>query len=73
MHLPQSLQQWEWLIVNDASNSAEGLATLDRIRAWADPRIRVIDLPENRGLPGARNAGSAKPAAPCFSRSMPTI
>ena len=54
----QSLQQWEWIIVNDASTNAESLANLDRIRD-SDPRIRVIDLPENRGPGAARNAGYA--------------
>lgn len=54
--LGQSLQQWEWLIVNDGSTDASARARLD---AWRerDPRIRVLDHPENRGLPAARNTG----------------
>ncbi len=54
----QSLQQWEWLIVNDASDDPASLAVLARFRD-ADPRIRVIDHDLNRGLPAARNTGFA--------------
>lgn len=60
--LGQSLQQIEWLIVNDGSTSAEALAGLERYRA--DPRVRVIDHPRNRGLPAARNSGFAAARAP---------
>jgi len=52
----QSFQQWEWLIVNDASTDAHALAILKEYRE-RDPRIRVIDLPENVGAGSARNAG----------------
>ncbi len=52
----QSLQQWEWLIVNDGSDEPEALRVLDAFRE-KDPRIRVIDLDANQGLPAARNAG----------------
>lgn len=54
--LRQSFQDWEWIIVNDGSTNAEALAVLDEYRA-CDPRVRVLDLPENRGLSAARNAG----------------
>jgi glycosyltransferase involved in cell wall biosynthesis len=54
--LQQSLQQWEWLIVNDGSTDRESLAQLEPYRA-GDPRIRVIDHQQNRGLSGARNTG----------------
>jgi glycosyltransferase involved in cell wall biosynthesis len=54
--LRQSLQQWEWLIVNDGSSEAESLALLQEYRS-CDPRIRVIDHPVNRGLSAARNTG----------------
>ena len=53
--LGQSLQQWEWIIVNDGSTDEESLKVLESYRTIEDPRIRVIDLPENRGLPAARN------------------
>jgi hypothetical protein len=58
----QTLQQWEWLIVNDGSTDPAALEVLEPLRG-ADPRIRVIDQP-NRGLPAARNAGVAASAAP---------
>lgn len=54
--LRQSFQQWEWLIINDASTQPEALALLDDYRR-RDPRIRVIDLPHNGGPGVARNAG----------------
>jgi glycosyltransferase involved in cell wall biosynthesis/GT2 family glycosyltransferase len=54
--LQQSLQQWEWLIVNDGSTEPGSLALLDSYRQ-RDPRIRVIDHPTNRGLSAARNTG----------------
>ncbi len=54
--LQQSLQQWEWLIINDGSDNPEALQVLTAFRK-KDPRIRVIDLPTNQGLPAARNAG----------------
>ncbi len=52
----QSLQQWEWIIVNDGSNDPSSGEILERYRN-GDPRVRVIDHPENRGLPAARNTG----------------
>src|SRR4030042_4257993 len=52
----QSLQQWEWLIINDGSTDLPALQILDEYRN-RDPRIRVIDHPENRGLRAARNTG----------------
>jgi len=54
--LQQSLQQWEWLIVNDGSTDPESLAILDSYRR-SDPRIRVIDHEVNKGLSAARNTG----------------
>ncbi|MGE0683167.1 MAG: glycosyltransferase [Candidatus Binatia bacterium] len=54
--LRQSLQQWEWLIVNDGSTDPEALATLYSYRQ-GDPRIRVLDHEENKGLSAARNTG----------------
>src|SRR5262245_49821275 len=60
--LRQSLQQWEWVIVNDGSDDREALRTLLPLRS-ADSRIRVLDQP-NRGLAAARNAGAAASTAP---------
>ena len=54
--LRQSFQAWEWLIVNDGSTDPEALVVLNSYRA-SDPRIRIIDHPENRGLSAARNTG----------------
>lgn len=54
--LRQSMQQWEWLIINDGSTEPEALAILNQYRQQ-DPRIRVIDHAENRGLSAARNTG----------------
>ncbi len=56
--LRQSLQQWEWLIVNDASTDAGALRILDQYRD-RDARIRVIDHPQNKGLAASRNTGFA--------------
>ena len=54
--LQQSLQQFEWIIVNDGSYEAESLTILEHYRGL-DPRIKVIDQPSNLGLPAARNTG----------------
>ena len=35
----QSLQQWEWILINDASPDAEARVALDELAA-SDPRIR---------------------------------
>lgn len=53
--LGQSLQSFEWIIVNDASTDPVSLAALDRVRGI--PRVRVIDLQQNGGPGRARNAG----------------
>ncbi len=52
----QSFQQWEWIIVNDGSTDEEALTVLDRYRDL-DPRIKIIDLPQNCGVSAARNRG----------------
>jgi len=54
--LRQSLQQWEWVIINDGSTESESLTILDHYRR-SDPRIRVIDHGANKGLSAARNTG----------------
>ncbi|MCC5835294.1 MAG: glycosyltransferase [Opitutales bacterium] len=56
----QTLQQWEWLIINDCSTDPEALKVLDKYRNSEDPRIRVIDMPENGGPSRARNFGVSK-------------
>lgn len=55
----QSLQNFEWIIVNDGSNDSDALRVLDEYRELAarDGRVRIIDHAKNHGLPGARNTG----------------
>lgn len=57
--LGQSLQNWEWLIVNDGSTKPQARAVLDRYRELGrqDARIRVLDMPANAGPSAARNFG----------------
>ncbi|MDE6514201.1 MAG: glycosyltransferase [Muribaculaceae bacterium] len=52
--LGQTYGNLEVIVVNDASTDN----TMECVGEFADPRLRVIDLPENRGLSGARNAGT---------------
>ena len=52
--LRQSFQQWQWLIVDDASTSEEALELLEEYRRL-DSRIRVIRHQRNRGPGAARN------------------
>jgi hypothetical protein len=60
--LGQSLQRFEWLIVDDASDDAESRAALGAVRAL-DPRIRVVAHARNRGLAAARNTAFANARA----------
>ncbi len=59
----QSFQQWEWIIVNDASTNPEALAILDSYRN-TDARIRVIDHEVNQGPSAARNTAYRAAHAP---------
>ena len=54
--LGQSLQDWEWLVVDDGSTNPSSLTMLSRLAA-RDPRVRILRLDPNRGLARARNAG----------------
>ncbi len=58
--LRQSLQQWEWLVVNDGSDDPAALRALLPLRS-ADGRIRVLDRPR-QGAAAARNTGAAATA-----------
>ena len=59
----QSFQQWEWIIVNDASTNPEALSILDSYRN-TDARIRVIDHEVNQGPSAARNTAYRAAHAP---------
>lgn len=52
--LAQSFTDFELILVDDASTD-DSAAVCEHY--LADPRVRLLRLPENRGLPGARNAG----------------
>src|SRR6476619_1684609 len=60
--LGQTLQQWEWVIVNDGSNDRAAQGVLQRLRQCGDARIHLIDQP-NRGQPAAKNTGVAASSA----------
>ncbi|SOC06916.1 glycosyltransferase family 2 protein [Rhodobacter maris] len=53
----QSWQALEILVIDDAST--DGTAAVAARAAAADPRIRLLSLPQNLGAYGARNAGLA--------------
>ncbi|MCC5806450.1 MAG: glycosyltransferase [Opitutales bacterium] len=59
----QTLQQWEWLIVNDGSTDPQALGELETYRRSDDERIRVIDMAANSGPAAARNRGVAEARA----------
>lgn len=59
----QSLQQWEWLIVDDGSTTEESRAALARLDG-VDPRIRVVRHESNRGVSAARNTAIREARAP---------
>lgn len=52
--LAQTYTDLEVIVVNDASTDD----TMTAVGEFVDPRLQVINLPENRGLSGARNAGT---------------
>jgi glycosyltransferase involved in cell wall biosynthesis len=52
--LEQTLQDFEIIIVNDGSTDGETVGILSALE-W--PKTRVIHLPQNMGLPAARNIG----------------
>ncbi|GEP03909.1 glycosyltransferase [Methylobacterium oxalidis] len=54
--LDQTFQDFEIVVTDDASVDA----TADIVRGFADPRIRLEVLPENRGISGAMNATIAR-------------
>jgi GT2 family glycosyltransferase len=54
--LQQSFQQWEWVIVDDGSTTAESRQILEDYRR-RDARIRIIRHEVNKGPSAARNTG----------------
>jgi len=52
--LEQTWQNLEIIIVNDGSNEKR---TTDVLEKFQRPKTRVLHLPQNMGLPAARNAG----------------
>jgi glycosyltransferase involved in cell wall biosynthesis len=50
----QTFADWEWLVVDDGSTDGTG----DEVRSWlnGDPRIRLIEHRQSRGVATARNA-----------------
>lgn len=55
--LNQSLQNWEWLIIDDGSTEPSAISTLEEV-VEMDDRIKVIRQ-ENKGPSAARNHGFA--------------
>jgi glycosyltransferase involved in cell wall biosynthesis len=55
----QSLQSFEWLIIDDGSTDPDSLAALEQYRHM-DPRVRIIRHERNKGLSAARNTGFAQ-------------
>lgn len=49
----QTYTYWEWIIVDDYSLDG----SLDLLRSFEDPRIKIIESIENRGAACARNKG----------------
>lgn len=52
----QSLQNFEWIVVEDGSTRPECLEILEAVAA-SDPRVRVVRHAANKGLSAARNTG----------------
>ena len=55
--LQQTFRDFEFIIVDDGSTNP---IPVKIIKSFADPRIRLIQLPENRGISAASNAGIAE-------------
>jgi hypothetical protein len=62
----QTCRAWELVLVDDGSTDPASIAELDRVAA--DPRVRLLRLPQNRGLAAALNAGLARCRAAYVAR-----
>ncbi|HEX2527420.1 MAG TPA: glycosyltransferase family 2 protein [Geminicoccus sp.] len=51
--LAQSFSNFEAIVIDDGSDDE----TVSVVKAFSDPRIKLIELPENIGPAGSRNAG----------------
>jgi glycosyltransferase involved in cell wall biosynthesis len=51
----QTFREWELVLIDDGSRSAETIAEIDRIAA--DPRVVLIRFGENKGIASALNVG----------------
>ncbi|MBO9199020.1 MULTISPECIES: glycosyltransferase [Niastella] len=52
----QTYSNWEWVIVNDGSVNTTSLEILEKVSSL-NKKIRIASLPNNMGLPAARNKG----------------
>ncbi|WP_205509332.1 glycosyltransferase [Longitalea arenae] len=53
----QTYTNWEWVIINDGSNTPASIRVLEKLNALNNQKIRVVTLSQNMGLPAARNQG----------------
>jgi glycosyltransferase involved in cell wall biosynthesis len=61
--LSQSFVDFELIVVDDGSTDK----TRDVVRAFSDPRLRLVELPANRGSNHARNCGIKEARAPLIA------
>jgi glycosyltransferase involved in cell wall biosynthesis len=61
--LQQSLQPWEWLIINDGSTDPKSLSALNEYRR-RDNRIHIIDLGQHVGVAAAFSQGMQRAETP---------
>ena len=61
--IAQDFEDFELIVVNDGSSDGTGAAA----RRYQDPRVKVIDLAQNRGGNAARNAGIRSAGAPLIA------
>src|SRR4051794_11943115 len=61
--LDQTLKDFELIVVDDGSTDS----SVTVAKSFADPRIKIIELGQNRGGNAARNAGVRAAAAPLIA------